>query len=63
MVGSKEEADESQSFAAACYVHNLFRGGMRLKQVHIGYWLVAKALMKHVKGIGADTHTYVPWRI
>ncbi len=27
MVGSKEEANESQSFAAACYVHNLFRGG------------------------------------
>jgi hypothetical protein len=35
MVGLNEEADESQSFAAACYVHNLFRGGMRLKEVHI----------------------------
>jgi len=36
MVGSKEEANESQTLAAACYVPNVFQGGMRLKQVHIG---------------------------
>jgi hypothetical protein len=24
------------------------------------YWLVANALIKHVKSIRADTHTYVP---
>ena len=75
MVGSKEEANESQSFAAACYLlvrsqsvsgrqaapNKFTLGGKTRTRGH--YWLVAKASMKQVKGIEADTHTYVPWRI
>jgi hypothetical protein len=64
-VGSRRGVNESQSLAATYYMHNLFRGGMRLKQVRVGgkpgtrvhHWLVAKASIKHVEGIGADPRT------
>lgn len=62
VVGSRREANESQSLAAGCGVHNLFRaacgsntftlGGKPVTRVH--HWLVAKASIKHVEGVGRN---------